>query len=236
MRPVRAVLFDVGDTLVYDDPPLTERAWTACQTAGLPLTQAQWPTAYRAAEAYSLTAYLTGHDWDTPPVLRETINCALRATGQGDVTDTQLDDWGASLSGTAFQRRAHPEAKPLLEELRRRGFLLGAVSDWETTLPEVLAELELLPHFDAVSASQSVGARKPDPRLFHDCLRQLGVMPEDACHVGDWLELDVNGARAAGMEAVLFDHAGRAPHADCPRVETFAQLREFLLSLPCPCR
>ncbi len=58
--------------------------------------------------------------------------------------------------------------------------------------------------------------------------------PETSLHVGDWYELDVCGARAAGMQALLFDWPGRRPDADCPRVTTFAALADILLALPAP--
>ena len=82
--------------------------------------------------------------------------------------------------------------------------------------------------------SATVGCTKPDRRLFQEALRQMGVTAETALHVGDWYELDVQGARSVGMTSILFDHQQRRPDADCPRVESFDELAAFLLSLPCP--
>ena len=133
-----------------------------------------------------------------------------------------------------FTRNVHPEAQALLGELQERGFILGGISDWETTLPELLAELGIAPYFDALAVSEIVGAAKPDPRLFQEALRQAKASPENSLHIGDWFELDVTGAQAAGMSALLFDWAERRPSAGCQRVTTFSQLATYLRSLPDP--
>jgi putative hydrolase of the HAD superfamily len=108
------------------------------------------------------------------------------------------------------------------------------ISDWEETLPDLLAELALAPHLDALAVSAIVGVTKPHRRMFEEALRQAGVRPEESLHVGDWYELDVCGARAMGMQALLFDHQRRQVAVECPRVETFGQMAEYLLALPRP--
>jgi HAD superfamily hydrolase (TIGR01509 family) len=75
---------------------------------------------------------------------------------------------------------------------------------------------------DGVVSSAEVGAAKPDPAPFARGLELAGARAEEALHVGDSLENDVAGARAAGVRAVLLDRAGAAP----PGVETVRSLRE----------
>jgi putative hydrolase of the HAD superfamily len=65
---------------------------------------------------------------------------------------------------------------------------------------------------------------KPDPRLFRLALQRAGAAPEEAVHVGDLYEVDVVGARAAGIRAILLDPAGLYPEADCPRVRSLGEL------------
>lgn len=229
MTPVRAIFFDIGDTLVFDDPPLPERLKASLCAAGVFFDDACWPAAYRKAEAAALRRYLTVGRWDD-------------ADGQREVLATLLDALGvvpdgippAALIPVPFTRFVAPGALELLTELRARGFAVGAISDWEDTLPAVLAELNLAAYFDAVAVSSVVGVTKPNPRLFQDALRQVGVAPEETLHVGDWYELDVCGAHAAGMNALLFDHQGRCPDADCVRVTTLHQLSDSLLALSSP--
>jgi len=59
-------------------------------------------------------------------------------------------------------------------------------------------------------------------------VNRLGAPPSRAAHVGDLYHVDVVGARAAGLHAVLLDPAGLYPHADCPRVASLLELTEAL--------
>ena len=60
-------------------------------------------------------------------------------------------------------------------------------------------------------SSAAVGAAKPDPAIFTAALERAGARPEDAVHVGDSLEKDVAGARAAGIRPVLLCRDGDPP-------------------------
>lgn len=231
MAAIEAVFFDIGDTLVFDSPPLPERLASAARSAGLTLDPARLPQAFRVAEAFGVQKYVDGIAWDAPGALREIMAVLLAALQQPPLTDSQWTAIASAFASAPFKRYAPPEAYALLTELTRRGFLLGAISDWEDTLPDVLTELGLLPYFRALSVSACVGVTKPNPRLFEDALAQLSLPPDACLHVGDWYELDVAGARAAGMNALLFDWAGRHPDADCPRVTTWDQLSDYLLAL-----
>ena len=60
-----------------------------------------------------------------------------------------------------------------------------------------------------------MGFEKPDPRIFQAALEPLGIAPEGVLYVGDIYEVDVVGARRAGMDVVLLDPAGNTPGATC---------------------
>jgi len=234
MEGVRAIFFDIGDTLVFDEPPLRERFWSATQATGLVYEKERLPQAFRAGQEYALARYLQGVGNDDAEVQREFTARTLAALDVPPLSAAQWQALAEAFAAVPWKRYVHPGAISLLETLRERGFVVGAISDWEETLPDVLAELALAPHLDALAVSAVVGVTKPHPRLFQDALRQAGVPPEASLHVGDWYELDVCGARAAGMRAILFDHQGRTPDADCPRVESFDALAALLLSLSGP--
>ena len=73
-----------------------------------------------------------------------------------------------------------------------------------------------------------VGAEKPDPRFFEIALGRAGANPENTLHVGDMYFVDVQGARAAGIRAVLIDRGGLQQDRDCPR---FADLNGLATAL-----
>ena len=97
-------------------------------------------------------------------------------------------------------------AQALLESLRALGLRTAIVANsWPDPGRVLRADAEhfgLAAHLDAMVFSEEVGLRKPDPELYLRCCRQLGVEPSEAMHVGDSLEGDVGGARAAGMTTV----------------------------------
>jgi len=98
------------------------------------------------------------------------------------------------------------------------------VSNWDVSLTEVLEQLELAPLLDGVVTSAHVGAAKPAPQIFRAALALAQTDAAQAIHVGDSLEHDVHGARAAGLGAVLLRRdGGPGP----PGVATIASLAEL---------
>ncbi len=234
MLTIQAIFFDIGDTLVFDDPPLKARLVSAAQSAGITLDPARLPEALRAAEAFALKRYVAGTVWDAPGALRETAGVLWYSFGLPPLNDSQWNVFASVFASLPFTRYVPPEAIALLKELKQRGFMLGAISDWEDTLPGVLSDLGLLDYFDALSVSAVVGETKPNRPIFEDALAQVHLPPSACLHIGDWYELDAAGARAAGMNTLLFDWAGRASDADCPRVTRWPQLAAYLRMLPNP--
>jgi putative hydrolase of the HAD superfamily len=114
--------------------------------------------------------------------------------------------------------------RPSLERFRAAGLRLAAVSNSNGTLRRLFDRLGFTPAFEVILDSQVEGIEKPDPRLFRLALERLGVPAAAALHVGDFYNVDVVGARAAGVRPVLVDEAGLYPDADCPRVRSLAGL------------
>ena len=115
-----------------------------------------------------------------------------------------------------------PEAPRALETLRGLGLRLAVVSNSNGSVARLLESLGLTRWLDAVVDSGVVGFEKPDPRIFHHAAAALGVEPADAVHVGDLYSVDVVGARAAGVRAILLDPVGAWAVDDCPKVPDVA--------------
>jgi putative hydrolase of the HAD superfamily len=102
-----------------------------------------------------------------------------------------------------------PDVRPALKALTRDGVRLGVVSNWDSRLPEVLEMLKLADYFEEIGVSHLAGVEKPDPALFHGVLDSMDATPSQALHVGDVPRLDLEGARAAGVDGLLVDRHGR---------------------------
>jgi HAD superfamily hydrolase (TIGR01509 family) len=124
--------------------------------------------------------------------------------------------------------RPHPFAARVLADLKRLGVKLAVVSNSGGDLEVVLDRLGLRQDLDAVLDSTVVGFEKPDPRIFLLAAQQLGVAPTAAVHVGDLHGIDVVGARAAGVEAVLIDPANLWPQTDCTKIRDLTALPELV--------
>ena len=97
------------------------------------------------------------------------------------------------------------EGREVVEELQKRGYALGIISNLIGTheIPEWLETENFAPYFKTVVLSSVLGIRKPDPAIYLEAARQIGVEPACCAYVGDNLKRDVTGARAAGFGAVV---------------------------------
>jgi epoxide hydrolase-like predicted phosphatase len=91
----------------------------------------------------------------------------------------------------------------LIVDLRKRGVLIGLLSNNTLDLYDTLAVFELEPLFDAVVISAEIGLMKPNPAAYKVILERLGMAPRQTLFVDDFLT-NVEGARAVGMEAILY--------------------------------
>lgn len=122
-----------------------------------------------------------------------------------------------------------PDGVPAaLARLRSFGLTLVVVSNANGTLERLLSRVGLAPFFQHALDSAVEGVEKPDPRLFEIALARAGARPEETLHAGDLYHVDVVGARAAGIRAVLVDAADLRTEADCPRVRSLDELADGL--------
>jgi HAD superfamily hydrolase (TIGR01549 family) len=108
---------------------------------------------------------------------------------------------------TADAWELYSDVEPMLRAVVEMDVRIGIVSDWGSSLREILAGLELDRHVDFVLPSGAVGVAKPNPAFFAIALDAAGVAPADALMVGDSYRADVRGAWAAGMDAVWLNRA-----------------------------
>jgi HAD superfamily hydrolase (TIGR01549 family) len=147
---------------------------------------------------------------------------------RSDRTDAALDDLQAYHRDRNLWETVPDGVPAALDRLREMGFKLVVVSNANGRLKLLFERLGLAPRFDVMLDSAEEGVEKPDPRLFQIALDRSASRPEDTLHVGDLYHVDVEGARGAGLRAVLLDAAGLYPEADCPRIRTLGELPELL--------
>ncbi|MDX2006564.1 MAG: HAD-IA family hydrolase [Meiothermus sp.] len=208
----RAVLFDVGDTLILGHPKLW--LWPILQARGIAeqADVARLPQAIRDAYAHYADHHMSATDEATALSFWRTFHReVMGGIGLADHADAVADYLKANWRSPEVWPLT-PGAREVLVELKGRGLKLATVSNWDWTLPGVLEATGLAPYFDYLGVSALEGVAKPDPRFFQVVLQRLGVGPLEAIHIGDSPD-DIVGATAAGIRAVLFDPYRQNPKA-----------------------
>jgi len=222
---IRAVFFDAGATLLHPDPPVEQVYAREFSQDGARFSSEDFARALSRA-------------W-------EEVHAESAADRYGGVAGEQkfwflflnrvrrvLD--GGSVSPDVFERLArhfrdpgswaiYEVVLPALDALSARGLTLAVVSNWDSYLPTLLEALGLHARFRVVSVSAIEEVGKPDPEIFRRTCERMGVEAGEALHVGDSLAEDYEGARAAGLSALLLDRAGRHP-AVPDRIASLAEL------------
>jgi FMN phosphatase YigB (HAD superfamily) len=232
-RDLRAVFFDIGGTLIGPNLRLLG-AWL--RAAGIACTDervAEVEPRARRAHAERRDAVK-----GTPRFPGLYVEEVLRCLPDAALDAGRLDDTIAQVLAIALAagypvvpvwNDVLPGVAEGLARLRARGLRLAAVSNSDGTAEAVLVSAGIRGYFEAVLDSHLVGFSKPDPRLFDAARAALGVEREQVVHVGDLYEIDIAGARAAGLAAILIDPGGFWPDAPCPRVPGPAEAIALLL-------
>ena len=220
---MKAVLFDAGNTLLFLD---YDRMAAAVGAAlGLPLDPGRLAGA--AGDAARAAERVPGKDRDRARVHLE----ALFTTA--GVPAARMDEVRGCLERLHRENhlwcRLAAGTREALDRLRAGGLRLGVVSNADGRVEEALVAAGLRDCFDVVLDSALVGVEKPDPAIFRAALDALGVAPAEALYVGDLYDVDVVGARAVGMEAVLLVPDAAVPGPDCRRFASLAALADDLL-------
>ena len=231
--PLRAVVFDLFDTLVdlhMDGLPLVSvNGRSFPSTAGVlhaeiarhaPVSLDAFAQAQRSIDQeVRAPRYEAGREFPT----RERFELVLaRLEVAHDGLSERLTQLHMELLRSQVRGLAHHAA--VLAQLRAR-VRLAVCSNFthSQTALAVLEEAGLRWHFDAVVVSDAVGFRKPRPEIFRATLGALGVAPEEVLHVGDNLSADIAGAAALGLRTawitrrvpkaaeLLAKHAGPRP-------------------------
>lgn len=218
---IRAVLFDLGDTLWQDPTGDAEReisALTNHRVQGLLDARGYRPSdqplgaLIRSAllDAYRSAGRGNGRSPDLAAVCAATAKAAGLETSS-TFTDALLD--AVNVEGCDIGRRLFPDALGVLGTLRRRGFALGIVTNrlfGGVRLLRSLDDLGLSPFFQTVAASPDVGYLKPHRRIFEAAFAGLGADPSHVAMVGDSLAADVAGAHRLGCTTVWRRRGGPA--------------------------
>lgn len=208
-RSLRAVFFDVGNTLLYASPTVSEVCRQVLAEAGhtrdlalidsfMPLVDAYYEERYAEDDAFWTDEQRTSSVWEGMYAL------LCRKLGIEDEAVPIARRVYAEF-GRADRWALYGDVAPTFVRLRERGLRVGIISNWDSRLLGLLEGLGITDLLDVVISSADVGLHKPDPRIFALACERIGVAPGQAAHVGDHHYADYLGATSIGMTGVLID-------------------------------
>ncbi|HEU4338879.1 MAG TPA: HAD family hydrolase [Planctomycetota bacterium] len=224
---LRTLFFDAGGVLVRPN-------WS--RVAGYFANHGKVVDAGRLANAEQIAA----HELDTPEHFlgsddasrwtRFVTTVFLRAGLDVDaaVLAPVLRDMHAYHASQNLWEVIPPGVPEALDRFRAAGFQLVVVSNANGTVRGKLARLGLASRFHHILDSFEEKVEKPDPRFFEIALRRSGADRATTIHIGDVYHVDIVGARAAGLQAVLLDSAGLHAGRDCDRVASLGEFADRL--------
>lgn len=226
--PLRTLFIDAGGTLIQENPSRAEIYARVARAQGRAIDAAAMGVLMGAAHD-ALPLELGDAFRYSDPWFEAFIERIFRA---------QLGLRPEALPGIArelFERFSDPRtfvpfpgAREVLERLADRGLRVAVVSNWSGRLAGLLADLGLAGSLTAVVASAEVRCEKPSARIFERALALTESRPSEALHAGDHPLNDVEGARRAGIGAVLVDHHGRHAGSTLPRVGSLLELEHLV--------
>lgn len=236
MDEIRAVLFDLGETLLtFGRLGTTRLILQGARSSHDFLRQQGQPVGgfagyflrylVRLRLRYFLAEF-RGKDFDSLALLQE--------IGRREGIDLSCAEWEEVIwrwyEPLSVLAQIEPGLHETLARLTESGLKLGIVSNTfvnRASLDRQLAGLGLLDFFPMRLYSYELAMRKPDPRLFGIAAERIGEAPQNILFVGDRIDLDVRPALDCGMAAALKDaytNQGKATPPGAHRIRNLAEL------------
>lgn len=104
--------------------------------------------------------------------------------------------------------RLVPGTMELLDYLKPKYHLHLITNGFQEIQHTKLSGSGMEPYFETLTVSEEVGVKKPNPEIFRYALQKAGATAEESLMIGDEMAVDIDGARAAGMDTVFFNPSG----------------------------
>jgi len=212
LPPIRAITLDLDDTLWPSAPTLARaeqraHAWLA---AHAPAVAVMWSIEQLRELRLSIFNDRPDLRHDFLRIRRMAMHTAFEQAGLSGAAAHELIKRALDVFMTARNEvDLYPEVHDCLARLSCR-FPLASLTNGNADVTRI----GLGHYFKATISAHAHGASKPDAALFHIACRELACDPDEVVHVGDDVELDMRGARAAGLHVIWMNRAHAAGAGD----------------------
>ncbi len=230
---VKAVFFDLVNTLVRHNPPPEERQYQALQQFGIESSKSDLRRGFWAANDYFSREAARAPIESRPETEKIEVFIQFELTW---LREAGLDaSRELALEMLQQMRRENPgivpfeDTVPALIELRERGIVVGLVSNLDTTLDRFCPDFDLASHLDFVLVSHEVGFEKPQTQIFEAALKQAEAEASASIMVGDQYHSDIVGAIGAGIKPLWLDRDGIFDdRKDCQKIGGLMEIMEHI--------
>ena len=225
---IRAVLFDVGNTLLHINHTVMAQVLTA---QGHPVRP---ESVYRAeCQARLVLDDLTIDRPSTESPFQGYFRavCTYLGIPWSPATQVALDELRAYDRRRQLWTQVVPWSHEILQTLRQAGYILGVISNSDGSVATLLANQGLDTFFRFILDSFLVGVAKPSPDIFHLALEHTGTAPHETVYIGDLYRVDVLGAQGIGMHGILVDPQRAWRAVSCHKIQHFQDLPALLKTL-----
>lgn len=229
---IKAILFDWVDTLAKMEPDWHEIWFKALHEMGVDLSEKDMMRGIHSAERQvpegrplKWTSYSDESNFIRyMQIVLEEVKGRIPERAVLLETVKSIRQWFSDASFNLYD-----DVLPSMDVLKSHGIVLGVISNMYDSLMPICRALKMGHVLDFTLTSGEVGVSKPEPGIFLEALKRAGTNADETIYVGDQYEIDILGARGAGLETVLIDRYSRYPSFnECPRISDLSGLRNLV--------
>lgn len=254
---IRTIIFDLDDTLLWDEESIATAFAKTCQYAAerqtlnaTDLEDAVRKSArelYASYDTYAFTQMIginpfeglwgtfddPGEDFQR---MKEIIPHYQRAAWVKGLQNIGIEDeaLGTMLAARFIEERkqspfVYDDTFIVLEQLKGK-YELVLLTNGSPSLQKAKLEItpELVPYFNQIIVSGAFGKGKPDPSIFEHVLEEMDITANVALMVGDNLMTDILGSSRVGMRSVWINRERKPEHPDIQPTFEIRQLGELI--------
>jgi putative hydrolase of the HAD superfamily len=230
---IKAVFFDLYHTLLGYDPPREELQAKALGELGIAVKSEvlRWPLVVADEYLYQehARAPLGQRFKEEQTAVWAQYERKLLEEAGIEADDQLILGLLGKMRQFDMKQVLFDDVLPALTKLKKRGLILGLISNIDRDITALLDDLGLTPLLQVVVTSQDTGFNKPSPEIFQEAVKRARIQAHEAIYVGDQYQVDVVGANQVGMKGILIDRGDYfAELADCPRLQNLTRISEYL--------
>lgn len=232
-KSYKAVFFDFGDTLSFNNQTFTESLHKILKSIGVCVNEKQLRSAILEADYGELQN-------DRMKARKRDLYRDFRIKYYKYVLNllsySHMEQYAEYIQNTiGYYHKSYlrPETNYVLDVLKKEGYTLGIVSNFSHALPWICHELGLTEKFDFITYSDDVGCEKPAPEIFYDALNKAKIKcsqlkPEQVIHIGDSYSADILGAKALGITPILITNNTDKVYEDCICIDNLIEILNIM--------